>query len=81
MLTYRNSACLDIHVDRLKKVKENSTGWDELQLPDSHRRTLQSLVKRHFDSKEASQNSKRSNEFDIIQGKGQYGRAHWSDES
>ncbi|KAK4498557.1 hypothetical protein PRZ48_011215 [Zasmidium cellare] len=32
-------------------------------------RTLQSLVKRHFDSKEAALKSKQSNEFDIIQGK------------
>ncbi|KAF2174222.1 hypothetical protein M409DRAFT_16488 [Zasmidium cellare ATCC 36951] len=70
VLRTRSWACLDIHADRLKRVRESSTAWDELQLPDGHRRTLQSLVKRHFDSKEAALNSERSNDFDIIQGKG-----------
>ena len=69
-LRSRRWACFDIREKHLQSVREES-GYDELQLPDGHKRTLESLVERHFNNKIAVvEQGKRSVDFDFVQGKG-----------
>ncbi|KAK3701415.1 hypothetical protein LTR37_015513 [Vermiconidia calcicola] len=72
VLRTRSWACLDVHLDRLQAVGADATGWNDLQIPPQHRSTLISLVKRHFDNKAASERLSSSQDYDIIQGKGEY---------
>ena len=63
-------ACFDIQEKLLQPVRKDDA-YEELQLPEGHKRTLESLVERHFNNKEAVQNQgKKSIDFDFVQGKG-----------
>lgn len=64
------AACFDVREKLLQPVRKD-TAYEELQLPEGHKRTLESLVERHFNNKEAVMNQgKTSVDFDFVQGKG-----------
>ncbi|KAK3625591.1 hypothetical protein LTR56_020311 [Elasticomyces elasticus] len=70
ILRTRTWACLDIRPERLRDISPNETDLDQLQIPERHKTALTSLVERHFDNKNASQESNNSVDFDFVQGKG-----------
>ncbi|KAK4971270.1 hypothetical protein LTR66_011426 [Elasticomyces elasticus] len=71
VLRTRSWACLAMREDKLRNVSKQDSGWDELQLPDGHRKMVESLVERHFRNKENSlQHPEESLDFDFVQGKG-----------
>ncbi|KAK3629187.1 hypothetical protein LTR56_018196 [Elasticomyces elasticus] len=70
ILRTRTWACLDIRTERLRVISPKETDLDQLQIPEVHKTALTSLVERHFDNKNASQESNNSVDFDFVQGKG-----------
>ncbi|KAK3320261.1 P-loop containing nucleoside triphosphate hydrolase protein, partial [Cercophora scortea] len=51
---------------KLKERKPRPEPWNELQLPDGHKRVVQSLVESHF----AKRDSGKSLQFDLVRAKG-----------
>lgn len=55
----------------LRDITPDESGWTELQLPKGHKRTLESLVERHFRNKEAvARQVHKGLDFDFVRGKG-----------
>lgn len=64
-------ACFDARKEVLRAVHEEDSGWQDLQLPKEHKRTLESLIERHFNNKEAVvKQGHESLNFDFVHGKG-----------
>lgn len=60
-----------LRLDGLRAVKRYDRGFKDLQLPIGHKRTISSLVKNHFDSRNADLDDlEASYDSDLVRGKG-----------
>lgn len=70
------TACFDLSAKaHWRRVERNERSWRELQIQESHRSTLVSLVTRHFRNRLAvakTRTGERMDNFDFIEGKGRH---------
>lgn len=65
-----NLSIASIHIDKIREIRrlEDADGFDQLVLPDGHKRMVKSLVQQHFLEKQFTQ--PETEQIDLVRGKG-----------